>query len=126
MFKKGVEFHSRQTLKSKAVQAIKQQLIDTYPKLSADDLDRLFPPKSTLTQDTLSNPAKMTMLSVEKGRPLFFHPNNKPNKQSTSVSDPSQSIDQWIPTVYALWLVPSMIEPVYIPPQVTSYLMSGA
>ena len=122
MFKKPPVLQSRTLLKSSASRAIKEQIAAAFPLLTADDLLLLFPSKSSITCDKLSSPPHSSLYSVTPSRPLFF--SYAPT--ATGSSSSSSSSAHFCPTVYALWLCPQLLPPVFIHPAVSPALLRGA
>lgn len=124
MFKKPPTLQSRTLLKSSASRTIKEQIAAAFPLLTPDDLLLLFPPKTSLTCDKLSAPSHVSLFSVTPTRPLFF--SYTPTAAAPSSSSPSTTSTHFCPTVYALWLCPHLLPPLFIHPAVTPALIRGA
>ena len=122
MFKKPPALQSRTLLKSSASRAVKEQIAAAFPLLTAEDLLLLFPSKSSITCDKLSSPPHASLYSVLPSRPLFF--SYTPTANTTSASSASSA--HFCPTVYALWLCPQLLPPVFIHPAVSPALIRGA
>ena len=123
MFKKPPAQQSRTLLKSSASRAIKEQIAAAFPLLTADDLLLLFPNKSSITCDKLASPPHTSLYSITPSRPLFFSYTPTTTAASSS-TNPSST--HFCPTVYALWLCPHLLPPVFIHPAVSPALVRGA
>ena len=124
MFKKPPVLQSRSVLKSSVARAVRQQIADAFPLLTAADLQLLFPAKSSLSQDKLSHPPHTAVYYVTASRPLFFSC-PPPAVSATSASSAPQPA-LFLPTVYALWLCPQMLPALYIRPPTSHFLLQGA
>ena len=127
MFKKPYAQQSRTLLKSSATRAVKEQIAAAFPALTAEQLSLLFPAKCAITAEKLSSPPHPTLYSVTPSRPLFFSytPVNACASSSSSASS-SGDATHFCPTVYALWLCPQLLPPVFIHPAVSPALIRGA
>ena len=123
MFKKPIVRASHTVLKSSVARVIRELVASTFPSLSPADLALLFPPKSPLLQSRLSSPTPCTVYSTSPSRPIFFSlstPSLPPHPLPTSTPT------LLLPTVYALWLCPHLLPPLFIPSPVSTPLLRGA
>ena len=128
MFKKPVVRQSRTLLKSSAARAVRESVASTFPLLTAADLLLLFPPKSSLIQDKLSHPSGVTLYSLDPSHPLFFSIPTPPLPSPSASPSPSPppSPTTLLPTVYALWLCPHLLPPLFIHSLTSPHLLRGA
>ena len=128
MFKKPIVRQSRTLLKASAARAVRESIAATFPSLSPADLLLLFPPKSSLLQDKLSHPAGVTLYSLDPTHPLFFSipTPSLPSSPSPSPSPPPPPPTLLLPTVYALWLCPHLLPPLFIHPLTSPPILRGA
>ena len=97
MFKKNITVLQTRPLSGKDGKKLRKDLERLYPVLTDDDHKRLFANKADISLLRLSNKAQV--YACTGGNPLFF--------------DPTGRDDVLIPTVYALWLCPQMLNTLY-------------
>ncbi len=97
MFKKNIAVLQTRPLSGKDGKKLRKDLERLYPSLSDEDHKRLFANKTDVNLLRLSNKAQV--YACIGGNPLFF--------------DPTGREDVLIPTVYALWLCPKLLNTLY-------------
>ncbi|KAK9846268.1 hypothetical protein WJX81_000422 [Elliptochloris bilobata] len=109
MFKKAVSVQTTRPLSGKDVKALRRSIQLQYD-LEEDALAQLLPAKAEIALLKLSNRA--TAYTANAGSPLFF--------------DPSGRGELLVPTVYALWLCPELLPPIYTYSEVSPKVLGGA
>lgn len=97
MFMKSVSVSTTRPLSGKDVKTLKKSIQLQFPDLEEDEVALLFPAKAEVALLKLSNRA--TAYTTNAGSPLFF--------------DPSGRGELLVPTVYALWLCPHLLPPLF-------------
>jgi hypothetical protein len=97
MFKKSVSVQTTRPLSGKDVKALRRSVQLQFPDADEDEVAQLLPAKAEIALLKLSNRA--ACYTVNGGSPLFF--------------DPDGRGDILAPTVYALWLCPQLLPPVF-------------
>ncbi|CAL8464144.1 g3679 [Coccomyxa elongata] len=110
MFRKNVSILTTRPISGKDVKELKRKIKITFPDLSEEDMDQLFPAKVDVQMLKLKN--KATAYTCGNTNPLFF--------------DPEGRGDLLVPTVYALWKLPHIIESLYTYSEVSSKVLGGA
>ena len=107
-FQKKVSISSSKLLGSKDLKKLKADILKNYQHLEQDSLALLIPPQ--VAQLRLNT--RVLVYSQADGDPLFF--------------DPTGHNDELIPTVYALVIVPDLVQPLFTTPDVSPRIMGGA
>ncbi|CAK0786334.1 hypothetical protein CVIRNUC_009547 [Coccomyxa viridis] len=110
MFKKKTDVLTTRPLSGKDVKALKRRVEVSFPDLIADDLDALFPAKVEVQLLKLKNRA--TAYTCNGPSPLFF--------------DPEGRGDLLVPTCYALWRCPNILEKLFTYSEVSPKVLGGA
>ncbi|BDA49270.1 Eukaryotic translation initiation factor 2D [Coccomyxa sp. Obi] len=110
MFKKNVSILTSRPISGKDVKDLKRKIKICFPDLSDEDVDQLFPAKVEVQMLKLKN--KATAYTCGNANPLFF--------------DPEGRGDLLVPTVYALWKLPHIIESLYTYSEVSPKVLGGA
>eukprot|EP00271_Cylindrocystis_brebissonii_P015461 TRINITY_DN38362_c0_g1_i1.p1 TRINITY_DN38362_c0_g1~~TRINITY_DN38362_c0_g1_i1.p1 ORF type:complete len:719 (+),score=126.68 TRINITY_DN38362_c0_g1_i1:240-2396(+) len=111
MFKKTVEARGQQRLSGADRKKLRRTALQTWTAASEVDLDGILPPKADVTVTKLANRA--LVYAVEGGPPLFFDVDGRGN--------------HILPTVYALWKVPSLLPSLELKGgEVSRYVLGGA
>lgn len=110
MFKKNIAVLQTRPLSGKDGKKLRKDLERLYPSLSDEDHKRLFANKTDVNLLRLSNKAQV--YACIGGNPLFF--------------DPTGREDVLIPTVYALWLCPKLLNTLYTHSEVSPKVLGGA
>ncbi len=97
MFKKSVSVQTTRPLSGKDAKALRRSVQLQFPDANEDEVAQLLPAKAEIALLKLSNRA--ACYTVNGGSPLFF--------------DPDGRGDILAPTVYALWLCPQLLPPVF-------------
>ena len=97
MFKKSVSVQTTRPLSGKDVKTLRRSVQLQFPDADEDAVAQLLPAKAEIALLKLSNRA--ACYTVNGGSPLFF--------------DPDGRGDILAPTVYALWLCPQLLPPVF-------------
>jgi translation initiation factor 2D len=118
MFKKpqDVAVRSRTLLKNKDSRKLRADVSKAFPTLGADELDLLIPPKEKL--EAVSNPHAASHRGLILSCPTL-HELSKTKMSNRAVVYGIKGKDalfidsdgrgDWFPTVYALWLVPTIL-----------------
>ena len=115
MFKKAKDLAetSRSRMKNKDVKAMRRQLESDYPHLTPKQVALLLPQKAALTSVKTACKAVLYVVGDDPAaQPMFFDPDGRGNTV--------------LPTVFALWRVPTLMPALVIHPQVSHYVMRGA
>lgn len=122
--------HNTSAVKSSVVRKLKTQIQTLYPTISADDLQRLFPSRSTVLVSKLSN--HMLYYSIT-GNPNDEDDEHEDRKDGATLTpgdplffDTTNGKGELFPTVYALWLVPHLVPQLDVHFQVAPFLFGGA
>ncbi|CAL5226777.1 g9634 [Coccomyxa viridis] len=110
MFKKKAEVLTSRPLSGKDVKALKRRVEVSFPDLFPDDIDLLFPAKSEVQLIKMKNRA--TAYTCNGPSPLFF--------------DPEGRGDLLVPTCYAMWRFPRILDKLYTYSEVSPKVLGGA
>lgn len=117
MFIKPFRTKSNTQIKSTERKKIRNKIENTF-KTSDDDLNKLFPNKSTLNQLKLITHSDdhVTVYTCDR-RPMFFE---------TTLTDIHSEKIILVPTLYALWILPELVPCFTTHPAVLPRLANGA
>lgn len=118
MFIKNLKIKSNTQTKTTERKKLRNSIATAF-KISEDDLNKLLPNKSALTQLKLITHGKqlVNVYSCDK-RPMFFE---LTENDSGNLSSPVL-----LPTVYSLWILPDLVPTFTTLPQVLPRLAAGA
>lgn len=117
MFIKSFKIKSNTQIKTTERKKIQGRIGNAF-KISDDDLNKLFPNKSTLNQLKLMTnfDDQVTVYTCDR-RPMFFEFN---------MGDLNSENVVLAPTVYSLWIIPNLVPAFTTHPAVLPRLASGA
>ena len=100
-------------LRNKEIKNLKASLVSSY-NITLENLILLFPVKASVSKWKFAAPSRLVVFAVDD-QPLFYDMHGK--NENSSI---------FLPTVYALWKVPTLLDTLPIHPSVSSYILNGA